>query len=98
LPLRIYKKDREGMKYLTEGRDAFFVFIYNGDNAIISDGNVGDGETISLSSVDYGEYPIEKLEKLMKEVISVLGNKLELKFAIAVGAAVIECANTANGP
>ena len=78
--LRLFQKDRERMKYLTQGKEAFFIALYFNGDAVLSLNNVGVGEVLSLMIVDYGIMPKNDLERLTNETLLILKTQLSIEF------------------
>lgn len=78
--LRVYEKDRDQMKFLTQGKEAFFIALYRDEDPVLSLTNSGVGNVISVMAVDYGNMPVSDLERLTKEVIKVLEERLNIEF------------------
>ncbi|MBA3582909.1 MAG: hypothetical protein H0W44_10735 [Gammaproteobacteria bacterium] len=78
--LRIYEKDREQMKFHTQGKEAFFIVLYFNKDPVLSLDNSGVGEVITLMAVDYGNMPIQDLKKLAYDVIDTFETRFDIKF------------------
>lgn len=78
--LRVYEKNQEQMKFLTQGKDAFFIALYFEENPILVITNAGFGDLLMLSVTDYKGMPTSDLERLAAEVINTLETRLDIKF------------------
>lgn len=78
--LRVFEKNRENMKYLSRGEDAFFIALYFKNDPILVVTNVGVGKLITLSVSDYGKMPRKELELLTLELVSILKNEVNISF------------------
>ena len=76
--LRVYEKDREQMKFLTQGKDAFFIALYFNEDPIISIGNSGVGEILRVMAIDYGNVPVSDLEKITADFIKAFKDQLNI--------------------
>ena len=81
--LELFEKDREQMKFLTQYREAFFISLYFECDAILAIMNVGVGNVLTLSLHDYGNLPVEQLERLANEVRSGLRAQLNIDLVAA---------------
>ena len=80
---KLFEKDREQMKFLTEGKNAFFTAFYLKGEPILAITNVGVGEVLTLSLHDYGELPLDVLEGLAQEVRNTLKNRFNIELQVA---------------
>ena len=80
---KLFEKDREQMKFLTEGKNAFFTAFYLKGEPILAITNVGVGEVITLSLHDYGELSLDALEGLAQEVRDTLKNRFNIELQVA---------------
>lgn len=78
--LRVYEIDREQMKFVTQGKDAFFIALYFKEDPIISIANSGVGEVLRVMAIDYGKMSLPDLKKLTEETIQTLKLELNLEF------------------
>ena len=80
---KLFEKDREQMKFLTEGKNAFFTAFYLKGEPILAITNVGVGEVLTLSLHDYGELPWMCWEGLAQEVRNTLKNRFNIELQVA---------------
>lgn len=80
---KLFEKDREQMKFLTDGKNAFFTAFYLKGEPILAVTNVGVGEVLTLSLHDYGELPLDDLEGLAQEVRDTLKNRFNIELQVA---------------
>lgn len=80
---RVFEKDRDQMRTLTQGQDAFFMSYYLEEKAILSIMNVGAGTVLTLSLNDYEIISIDELEQLATEVRDGLNKEFGIKLATA---------------
>ena len=80
---QIKEKDREQMKILSSGEEAFVIFLLHDKEWIVDIGNVGTSQIITLMFYDQGQLPVSKLEQLAKELKSELENRFNLEFCVA---------------
>ncbi|GBF30072.1 hypothetical protein MnTg04_00008 [bacterium MnTg04] len=76
--LRVFEKDREAMKFLTQGQEAFFIALYFEDDSILAIMNAGIGNILTLSLQTDDNFPVEELEKLANEVRGELKTHLNI--------------------
>jgi hypothetical protein len=78
--LRVFKKDREKMQYLSQGKDAFFTALYFKEDPVLIVTNVGVADILVMTTTDYGKMPKEELEHMADAVIGMASNKgIDLK-------------------
>ncbi len=78
--LRVFKKDREKMKYLSQGKDAFFTALYFKEDPVLIVTNIGVTDTLIMTITDYGKMPKEELEHMAEAVVGMAFNKgIDLK-------------------
>jgi hypothetical protein len=77
--LRIFRKERAEMAFLSKGSLAFFTALYYKENPIFVVTNVGTSSTLSISITDFGEFPIGKLENLANSFNAYLTNESLVK-------------------
>jgi len=77
--LRIFRKERESMEFLSNGSPAFFTALYYKENPIFVVTNVGTSSTLSISITDYGDFPIARLENLASSFNTYLVNESLVK-------------------
>lgn len=70
--LRIFKKNRENMQYLSQGKNAFFTALYFNDDPILIMTNVGVADTLVLTVTDYGEVSQKDLEQITDIVVKTV--------------------------
>ena len=80
--LRISHNDRDGMKHLTDDKEAFAIFLHFKDNVIFAITNVGVGDTVMMMVNDYGDMPAGKLEEIEEDVKSRLKDELHIEFKV----------------
>lgn len=73
--LEIFRKDREKMQYLSQGKHAFFTALYFEEDPVLILTNVGVADTLVMTITDYGKMPIEELENIAEVVISNASSK-----------------------
>lgn len=78
--LELEEKDRGQMKYLTQGQEAFRIYLVLEGDMVILIGNAGFGTTLSLMVMDYGHMPVEELDRLTNEIKSELERRFALEF------------------
>lgn len=81
--LELFEKDREAMKIMTQGQEAFFIALYFEGDAILAIMNAGVGNVLTLSLQDHGNLPVEELERLANEVRSGLKTQLNINLVAA---------------
>lgn len=64
--------DRSSDREQKEGQDAFFIALYLDEDPILVISNVGSDSTLTVDAMDYGNLPIEELERLVEEVLWVV--------------------------
>ena len=80
---KIVEKGRNQMKTLTQGREAFHIFLLDKQNQkqwIIAIGNSGLGDILTWSIYDRGKIPIPDLQRLTLQVKETLEQHFDLKF------------------
>lgn len=80
--LRISHNDRDGMKYLTDEKEAFAIFLHFKDNVILAITNVGVGNAVMMMVNDYGDMPAGNLEKIEEDVKNRLKDELYIEFKV----------------
>ena len=80
---KLFEKDREEMKFLTEGKNSFFTAFYLKGKPILVLTNVGVGEVLTLSLHDNSKLPLDALEGLAQEVRNTLKNRFNIELQVA---------------
>jgi len=78
--LHIKEKDRESMKYLSSGEDAFFIFFLRDDEAIFTIGNVGAAHSIDIHAYNQGVITNKELGLLTHSIKDELEKRFDLDF------------------
>jgi hypothetical protein len=78
--LDVFKKDREKMKDLSQGKAAFFTALYFKDKPVFILTNVGVAEKLVLTVTDYGDISLSDLERISDEIIKSAEAAANLKF------------------
>lgn len=76
--LRIFRKNREHMKHLTQGRDAFFVALYFENDAVLALTNVGVGTVLTMITTDHGKMPLHELNGVASDIVDMLRTRLSI--------------------
>lgn len=80
---KLFEKDREQMKFLTDGENAFFTAFYLKGEPILAITNVGVGGVLTLSLHDYSDLSLDELEGLAQEVRDTLKNRFSIELQVA---------------
>jgi len=80
--LRVFEKNRNHMKDLTQGKEAFFIGLYLEDNLIFDITNVGVGNQIDIGLFRHDNVSINDLKKLSDQVRSNLKKELQIDFEL----------------
>lgn len=78
--LELFQKDAEDMKYLSFGKEAFFVALYLDDDPILILTNTGPAVILKLSIGDYGTMSPDDLQRLTDEVMEMLSTRFDVEF------------------
>lgn len=78
--LKIFKKNREKMQYLSQGKNAFFTALYFKEDPVLILTNVGVANTLVFTATDYGKMPIAELERLASEVVKRIETSVNTNF------------------
>ena len=76
--LSVFEKDREAMKIMTQGQEAFFIALFLEDDSILAIMNAGIGNILTLSLQTDDNFPVEELGKLANEVRRELKTHLNI--------------------
>lgn len=76
--LRVFEKPRRNMRVLSNGKEAFFIALYDGDIPIVIITSVGVSNILHLSFFDDGQFTKPQLDALANDI----NNGLKEKFSI----------------
>ncbi len=93
--LRVYEKDREEMKFLTNGQEAFFIALYVEDDQadnfpVASVNNVGTGTVITLMITNRGEIELEELNRLAEEIVAKSRARYGIEFVLSLSTTTLQ--------
>jgi hypothetical protein len=78
--LRVFENSRSEMRGITDGKPAFSVTLFFENDPVLFLSNAGVGEILSLFVMDFGEMPIEELQRLTAQVGRALEDRLSIDF------------------
>jgi len=78
--LKIFKKDREKMQHLSQGKNAFFTALYFKGDPVLILTNAGVANTLVFTVTDYGKMSITELERIASEVIKRIEASVSIEF------------------
>jgi hypothetical protein len=78
--LRVFKKDRKQMKYLSQDRDAFFTVLYFKEGPVFTLTNIGVTDKLVFTVADFKNMSIAELERIAYEVKNRIETGINIKF------------------
>ncbi len=82
--LRLFAKEKSHMKIISRSDNAFYIALYQKDNVILTIGNAGAGDRLSLGVFDHEELSLLLLERLVGEVKTTLEQQLDMEFELKI--------------
>lgn len=80
---RVFEKDRDQMKVLTQGEDALYMSLYkgSGDKPVLWVSNVGTGMVLTLGLLSNDSFSLADTKKLSDEVILYLKKEMDVEMS-----------------
>lgn len=78
---RVFEKDRDQMKVLTQGKDALYISLYKGvgDKPVLWISNVGTGTVLTLGLLSNDSFSLSDTKKLSDEVVLYLKKEMDVE-------------------
>ena len=78
--LEVFEKDQGRMRFLSSGRDAFFISLYFKGDPILTITNVGVGDVLTFSASGSVEMSADNLNELSNGLRTILEESLDIEF------------------
>jgi hypothetical protein len=78
--LRVFKKDRKEMQYLSRGKDAFFSALYYENSPVFVLTNVGATDALVFTATDFGKMSNVDLERITQQILESTSSAVDLRW------------------
>lgn len=75
---RVFEKDREEMRIISKGKEAFFIALYKGEKQFLVISNVGAGDIIFLHLTEHNEIRKSEIADLAEEIRMYLASNFDI--------------------